>query len=275
MGAALPQVGLLLFLLIASLAHRLQGYLVADCECSIMKQFWLILAIFLGLASTAVPASADIVWTLNQGSLGQAGTVYGTVTAVQKKDAQNVNFVEVTITLASNPLGTPPTKDFFLATGQHIGIAWDMSVVPDGLNIVSPNANKFTEQALNGSYTDAPFTSGQNGNFNYAIKPTASSGGAATETSIVFDLTKTGGLTLTDTLFSHNAGGYYWAVDIGYACTTNAQGKADCGSRTGVVAANSYVVTTPEPGTWTMAIAGLAGLTGLAALRRRRKLVRA
>jgi MYXO-CTERM domain-containing protein len=79
---------------------------------------------------------------------------------------------------------------------------------------------------------------------------------------------------LTDTLFSHNAGGYYWAMDIGYACTTSANGKADCGSRTGVVAANSFVKV-PEPGTWTMSIAGLAGLTGLTALRRRRKLVRA
>jgi hypothetical protein len=189
-----------------------------------MKQFWLILTIFLGLASTAVPASADIVWTLNQGSLGLSGTVYGTVTAHQINTGSSA-FVEVTITLASNPSAHPPTKNVFLATGQHIGIAWEMSTVPGtvgAINIVSPNASKFTNQALNGSYTDAPFTSGQNGNFNYAIKPTASSGGAATETSIVFDLTKTGGLALTDTLFKTNAGGYYWAVDIGYGCTTNA-----------------------------------------------------
>src|ERR1044071_491756 len=51
--------------LVMSLAHRLQGYQCADCECSIMKQFWLILTVFLGLASTAVPASADIQWTLS------------------------------------------------------------------------------------------------------------------------------------------------------------------------------------------------------------------
>jgi MYXO-CTERM domain-containing protein len=239
-----------------------------------MKRFWLILTIFLGLASTAVPASADIVWTLNQGSLGPAGTVYGTVTAVQK-GAGAGQFVEVTIVLASNPAGNPPTKNFLIASGSHTGIDWDMSVIPGAINIVSPNSAQFTTQALNGSYDDQPFTSGGNGNFNYAITPKANSGGKATETSIVFDLTKTGGLVLTDSLFTANAGGYYWAVDIGYACTTGSNGKADCGNRTGVIAANSYVVTTPEPSTWTMAVAGLAGLTGLTVLRRRRKLVRA
>jgi hypothetical protein len=239
-----------------------------------MKHYWLILAVFLGLASTAVPASADIQWTLScSGSPctgSNANHNYGTVTAVQK-NVGGVKFVEVTITLAAN--------NYFLATGSHIGIAWDMSVVPGALSIVSsvtPHSDptKFTQQALNGSYADTPFTSGGNGNFNYAIKPKASSGGSATETSIVFDLTKTGGLSLSDTLFSHNNGGFYWAVDIGYNCVVPA-GKTErkCAS-TGVVAANSFVKV-PEPGTWTMSIAGLAGLTGLMALRRRRKLARA
>jgi MYXO-CTERM domain-containing protein len=262
-------------LLYDGLARRLQRVQLADCECVMMKRFWLILTIFLGLASTAVPASADIVWTLNQGSLGPAGTVYGTVTAVQK-GAGAGQFVEVTITLAS----TATTKNYLLATGTHTGIDWDMSIVPNAVTVVNSvnphsDSSKFDVQALNGSYDDQPFTSGGNGNFNYAITPKANSGGKATETSIVFDLTKTGGLVLTNSLFTANAGGYYWAVDIGYACTTGSNGKADCGSRTGVIAANSYVVTTPEPGTWTMSIAGLAGLTGLMALRRRRKLVRA
>jgi MYXO-CTERM domain-containing protein len=239
-----------------------------------MKRFWLILTVFLGLASTAVPASADIVWTLNQGSLGPSGTVYGTVTAHQFGTGSSA-YVEVTISLAS----TATTKNYLMASGAHTGIDWDMSIVPGAVTVVSsvsPHSDptKFTVQPLNGSYADQPFTSGQNGNFNYAITPKANSGGKATETSIVFDLTKTGGLTLTDSLFTANAGGYYWAVDIGYACTTASNGKPDCGSRTGIVAANSYVKV-PEPGTWTMAIAGLAGLTGLMALRRRRKLARA
>jgi hypothetical protein len=279
MGAALPQVVLLLFLLVASLARRLQGSLVADCECVMMKRFWLILAMFLGLASTAVPASADIQWTLGCSDSPCTGSNanhnYGTVTAVQIGTGVNAK-VEVTIKLAAN--------NYLLATGSHIGIAWDMSIIPGAITVltqdpppvgvVHSDASKFTTQALNGSYDDQPFTSGQNGNFNYAITPTASGGGAATETSIVFDLTKAGGLTLSNTLFGHNAGGYYWAVDIGYNCVVPA-GKSErkCAS-TGVVAANSYV-NVPEPGTWTMSIAGLAGLTGLMALRRRRKLVRA
>jgi MYXO-CTERM domain-containing protein len=244
-----------------------------------MKQFWLILTVFLGLASTAVPASADIVWTLNQGSLGPSGTTYGTVTAKQIGTG-STKYVEVTIVLASNPAGSPPTKNYLMATGNHTGIDWDMSVIPGAVNVassVSPKSDptKFTVQPLNGSYADQPFTSGGNGNFNYAITPKANSASGATETSIVFDLTKTGGLTLSDTLFSHNAGGYYWAVDIGFNCKIANSGKPECAS-TGVVAANSYVnVKVPEPGTWTMAVAGLAGLTGLAMLRRRRKLARA
>ena len=279
MGAALPQVVLLLFLLVTSLAHRLQGSLVADCECSIMKQFWLSLAVFLGLASTAVPASADIQWTLGCSDSPCTGSNanhnYGTVTAVQIGTGVNAK-VEVTIKLAAN--------NYFMATGSHSGIAWDMSVIPGAITVltqdppppgvVHSDASKFTTQALNGSYDDQPFTSGGNGNFNYAITPNASGASSATETSIVFDLTKTGGLTLSDTLFGHNAGGYYWAVDIGQDCHVPA-GKTTlkCAS-TGVVAANDPV-RVPEPGSWTMSIAGLAGLTGLMVLRRRRKLVRA
>jgi hypothetical protein len=237
-----------------------------------MKQFWLILAIFLGLASTAVPASADIQWTLNQGgSLGPNGVTYGTVTAKQVGTGTSA-YVEVTITLAPN--------NYFLATGSHTGIDWNMSVVPGALNIVSstnPHSDptKFTKLALNGNYADAPFSSGQNGAFHYAIKPTATGGGAATENSIVFDLTKVGGLALTTGLFTPNAGGYYWAIDIGLNCTIPA-GKTEkkCNGGTGVVAANSYVQV-PEPGTWTMSIAGLTGLMGLMLLQRRRKTVRA
>ena len=103
MAAALPESGLLLCLSVVSLAHRLQGYLVADCECSIMKQFWLILSVFLGLASTAVPASADIQWTLNCSDTpctgSNANNNFGTVVAKQIGTG-SAAYVEVTITLA-------------------------------------------------------------------------------------------------------------------------------------------------------------------------------
>jgi len=59
--------------------------------------------------------------------------------------------------------------------------------------------------------------------------------------------------------------GKYFAVDIYNTAT----------AKTFVVTASGPGVAVPEPGTWTMAIAGLAGLTGLTALRRRRKPARA
>ena len=233
-----------------------------------MKRIWLVLATFLSLAATVVPASVDFVWTLNQGSLGPSGTVYGTVTAKQIGTGSTAS-VEVTIALAS----TPTTKNWLIATGQHKGITWNMSVTPDTLSIAnnaSPNGNpnNFTPLAFNGSYTNSPFSN--SGNFSYAITPKASNGGSGTETSITFDLTKTGGLSLTDGLFTANSGGYYWAVDIGWNCKTSSNGKPDCGNNTGVVASNSYVKV-PEPGTVSMSIAGLMGLVGFAVLQQRRR----
>ncbi|HET7085119.1 MAG TPA: PEP-CTERM sorting domain-containing protein [Rhizomicrobium sp.] len=216
------------------------------------------MAALLGLAATTVPASADLTWTLKAGSLAPAGTVYGTVKAHQV----NSTTVEITIQLAP--------KNYLLSTGSHVGIAWDMSVVPDSVTIVTQNApvhsdaSQFTVDALNGNYGDPGF-----GNFNYAITPNASSGGSGTENSIVFDITKAGGLTLTAGLFPSN-GGARWAADIGYNCT-GSPGQLSC-SGTGVVATNDVPV--PEPGTWTMSIAGLAGLSFLM-LQRRRKLARA
>lgn len=241
-----------------------------------MKQFWLILAVFLGLASTAVPASADIQWTLNCSDTPCTGSNatnnFGTVVAKQIGTG-SAAYVEVTITLAS----TATTKNLFLATGSHTGIDWNMSTAPNaisgtpaGITIMGSNSSKFTIQSYPGSYADAPFSNG--GNFQYAITPTASKGSEATENSIVFDLKRTGGLALTTGLFTPNGGGYYWAVDIGRSCSVGDNGKSNCAS-TGVVAANSYVQV-PEPGTWTMSIAGLTGLMGLMMLRRR-KLARA
>jgi len=251
-----------------------------------MKRFWMILAAFLGLAVTAIPASANVQFTLDQGgSLGPDGVTYGTVTAVQLGSGTS-SFVRVEITLAAN--------NYFIASGSHVGIGWDMSTVPTAVTIFDntpPNnpplpksdSTKFTVDALNASYTDQPFTQGSGLNpFNYGITPIASSGGSGTEQSIIFDITKPGiGIFLSNivgqanTLFTKNgANGYYFAADIGLNCSKEASGALHCAGGTGVVAANSFT-DIPEPGTWTMSIAGLAGLTGLMMLRRRRKTVRA
>jgi hypothetical protein len=251
-----------------------------------MKRFWVILAAFLGLAAAAVPASANVQWSLNDGSganPGNSGAPYGTVKAVQMGTGTG-SYVEVTIKLNAG--------NYFMASGSHDGITWDMSVVPGAITVLTQNppppgtvhsdASQFDVQALNGSYGDPPFTSGAGlSDFNYDIKPKAGSGGAGTEQSIVFDITKAGtGIFLSNvigqanTLFTKNGvAGYYWAMDIGFNCT-GTPGTLSCAS-TGTVAAGNDPTDIPEPGTWTLSIAGLAGLTGLVVLRRRRKLARA
>src|SRR5690349_18773760 len=106
----------------------------------VMKRLWLILATFMGLAATALPASADIQWTLSCSDTPCTGSNanhnFGTVVAKQIGTGSSA-YVEVTITLASNPGGNPPTKNYFLATGQHTGIDWNMTVIPDAVSIVS------------------------------------------------------------------------------------------------------------------------------------------
>ncbi len=235
-----------------------------------MKRFLLVLATFLGLAATALPASADISWTLNQGgSLGPTPGNYGTVTAAQIGTGSSA-YVQVTITLTSNPAANPPTSNYFVTTGQHSGIVWNMAIVPDSVTVSSGNASLFTVQPLNpqGGYADAPASTG--GNFQYAISWNGNGAGSASENSITFDIKKSGGLLLTNNLFTANGGGYYWAADIGLNCTRSQNGKTSCAGGTGVVAANTYTQV-PEPGTWTMSVAGLMGVAGLIMLQRRRK----
>ena len=225
-----------------------------------MKRILLTLAVFLGVAGTALPASADMQWTLNNG--GSAFSTpgnYGTVVATQL----NANTVEVTITLATNT--------YFVATGQHTGITFDLSTTPDalitptpayptdtsGIKVVKVNnvagnfTNLFQVQPYNGSYDNAPATQ-PNAPFTYGIAYVGGNPGGASSNSIVFDITKSTGLSLSN-LFAANGNGFYWGVDI-----IGANGK------TGVVAA-------PEPQTWTVAVAGLLGLMGFAVVQRRRK----
>jgi hypothetical protein len=222
-----------------------------------MRRLWLVLAAFLGLAASVAPASADITWSLTQAQSGWSGSPYGTITAHQLTS----DTIQVTINLSSYGTGSNKTQNVFVATGSHSGITWDMSVVPTSISITSSNASKFTVQPIdngNGSYGNSPF-----GSFEYAISWNGNGASSANESSIVFDITKTGGLTLSSGLFTKNSGNNYWGVDIGLKC------KDGC-SKTGVVAAN----TVPEPGTWTLSIAGLMGLAGFAMAQRRRKPVR-
>lgn len=227
-----------------------------------MKRFLLILATSLGLAATAVPASADIVYTLNNGGglLPTPGN-YGTITATQFAS----DTVRVTINLLPD--------ERFVTTGSHSGITWSLQGSPtlQSISIVSSNASKFTVQSFNpaGSYQNSPF-----GPFEYAIAWNGNGASNPTETSIVFDIKSTSALTLSPSLFSP-VGGVYFAIDIGTGCTTETkkgETKTSC-AKTGVIGSTTYTQV-PEPGTWTMSIAGLMGVAGLVMLQRRRKLAR-
>jgi hypothetical protein len=218
-----------------------------------MKQFWLALVAVLGLAATSVPASADLQYTLNVDSAGgtiTGGHNFGTVTLHQT----SANVVKVTVQLNTAIAGMG-----FANTGAGYAIAWDMkNGVPNSVAFDASNVNNadYSIQPLNGSYKASPFTSGGNGSkYNYAIDYEAANG---SDTKLVFDVTRSSGLALTDFIGNPN---YRFAVDI----ITTANATRD-------VATYGDGVTVPEPRTWLLFIAGLVVLP---VLQRRRKLVRA
>ena len=233
-----------------------------------MTRFWLILAAFLGLAATVVPASADIVYTLsNGGSILPTPGSYGTVTVSQTASQLSAGIIQVKIDLLST--------ERLLTTGGHDGIVFSLTGSPDltSITVVSANASGFTVKPLGGSYSDSPFL----GPFEYAIAWNGNGAGSATETSITFDLNFGSSLALSPTLFALTSGTYF-AVDIGRGCSTttnpnNGKTSTSCAA-TGPIATGDPVVV-PEPSTVAMSIAGLMGLAGFAMIQRRRKLVRA
>lgn len=224
-----------------------------------MKRFWLILAAFLGLAVTAVPASADIVYSLsNGGGILQTPGNYGTVTVSQ--------FASDTIRVKIDLLPT----ERFVTTGSHGGIVFSLTGNPNltSINVASGNASMFTVQPLGGGYSDSPFL----GPFEYAISWNGNGASNASETSITFDLKFGSNMLLSPTLFQQ-VSGVYFAVDIGTGCSsqTNNKGetKTSCAA-TGAIASGPPTQV-PEPGTVSMSIAGLMGVAGLVVLRRRRQ----
>jgi len=223
-----------------------------------MKRFWFVLAALLGLAVQAVPASADMVYTLNCNGApctgGAAGHNYGTVTL------QTVSSTKVRVIVDLAAPGAAANEKFASSAAGY-AIAWDITGDPALTNVTinsaTPNASHFSVQsfAAGGNYKASPFTSGANGNgFNYAIDHTS-----GTDTKLVFDVTLSTGLALGNFIKNPN---YFFAVDISIS------------GNTFNVAANQPGVKVPEPGTWTLSIAGMAGLAGLVMLQRRRKWAR-
>ena len=223
-----------------------------------MRRILLSLAAILALALSASPAAADALYTLNQGgSLGPTPGTYGTVNLHQVGSGSSA-YVTVTVTLAAGSK--------FVGTGAGYAITWNITGNPalSSVTVTSANAANFTVQGFNPSaggyarYKASPFTGGSCGAttascFMYAIDYNISGSGGS-DTSLVFDVKKSGGLLLSD--FAASSSGYYFAADILFA------------GKTGNVASNGPPVYVPEPGT--LMLVG-AGIGGVAAYRRRRR----
>ena len=229
-----------------------------------MKRFWLILAALLGLAATSVPASAAMTYTLNKGgSLAPTPGDYGSVTLTNYGTGAGA-YVQVDVELKPG--------SSFVGTGAGYAITWNIlgtpspalevtgDSAPGAFNTATALPDTFVLQGQGthsydalGGQTFSPSPFGNVG--DYAIDRTTSGNSGPEVTSLIFDVTQTGGLTLND-FVSRN--GIYFTADIFLAGCTGDK----C---TGVVAA-------PEPRTWLLFLAGLVGLT---LLQRRRKLARA
>ncbi len=201
-------------------------------------------------------------YTLNNGgSLAPTPGNYGTVTLTNYGTGASA-YVQVDVELK--------TGSNFVGTGAGYSITWNIQGNP-ALEVAGDNGSNGFDNSLalpntfvlqdQGTHSyDA--TSGQTFSASpfhdigeYAIDRTTSGNSGTKVTSLIFDVTTTGGLTLSDFVAKN---GVYFTADIFLAgCTGD--------SCTGNVAV-------PEPRTWLLFIAGLLGLT---MLQRRRKPVRA
>ena len=219
-----------------------------------MKRVWLIFAAILGLAATAMPASADIQYTLN--CSGSAANCTGA----------NANFNFGTVTL-STPNGLTSVHVVVqLANGYSFGntnnqdsFYWNTTA--SGNQTLSNLTSTFDSNGsqANGSYAAGSYFSTGGQNFDFFVERDNNN---VLPTSLSFDVTRTGGLTLANFATGNDGGVYYFAAQIRTAAS----------STMFWVASNKAGVRVPEPATWLMFFAAMAGLT---LLYRRRKLVRA
>lgn len=209
-----------------------------------MKRVWLILATFLGLALQAVPASAALTLSCSGDPCtgSNAGQNYGTVSFSNGA----AGHIIVTVQLAAGyKFDTGNTSSTAYA------IEWNVTGSPAlTVTVNGSNAGDFTQQNMTAGthlFVANPFSKNANncnganaaGCFNYAISHTS-----GTDTSLVFDITKSGGLLLSD--FAATTNGYYFASRIISTAPDSIAFFA---------AANASPV--PEPQTWLLMIAGL------------------
>jgi hypothetical protein len=214
-----------------------------------MKRFWLILAAMMGLAVTAMPASAAVQYTLNCSTAactGAGGSInYGTVTLTQLGSGSSAS-VNVSVSLSAGYQFGGNNTDALLWNG----------LTNDTLGRINVTSGFDSGNIANGSFEASVFTSGSNNEFDYVIQRSNNSGAP---TSLSFDVTRTGGLTIANFQTDNDGNGFFFASEI----------RTLASSTMFYVASNKVI---PEPATWALFVAAMAGLT---VLYRRRKLARA
>jgi hypothetical protein len=214
-----------------------------------MKRLGLILAALMGLAVQVVPASAAVQYTLDCTTVACTGGGfgnYGTVTLTQS-GAVGAETIHVTVALVSGyQFGTKDTNS----------LLWNGTGNTDTLTVtgMTSDASAFAIQGsgANGTYIPAsPFNA--TGAFDYAINRTNNGG---TPTTLSFDVTKSGGLTLLNFATGNDGGAFFFGSVI----------RATASGDNFFVASN-----VPEPQTWLMFFAGLAVLPVLQFRRKRIK----
>jgi hypothetical protein len=217
---------------------------------------------------SAAPASADIVFTLDQSAaFGGVGN-YGTVTLHQVSSTT----VQITVTLTAG--------ENFAGTGAGGALDFSITKLSPPCSVGSPCANPIITyssvpsgfQGFQSHPTAEAFHSADFGSFDYEVNcfSTVVSGGACHGASgpsgpLIFDVSIPTGLLIgnlvTPSDFTQNSSGWLFAVDIF---------KANCGLQacTGLVGTNgNNHTTTPEPASLLL-FGGAIG--GLAWMRRRR-----
>jgi hypothetical protein len=133
------------------------AYSPGICRWHNMRRFWLILAALLGLGATALPAAADVTYTLDCNSVAcGTQTNYGSVTPHQVGGGSSAS---VTVTV---DLTTASATETFVGTGAGYAINWNISGNPNltVTNIAPNGGGQFALQnnaAANHTYKASPF----------------------------------------------------------------------------------------------------------------------